>query len=286
MPELPEVETIRRGLQKKIINKKIVNIEVIKPKLIRNKMDYFLNTLKNNYIFDIDRVGKLLIFNLAKDDLYLLVHLKMTGQLIYVLGDSYLAGGHNFPQVDNLPNKYSHIIIRFSDNSHLFFNDLRQFGYWQIVDKNQRQKIENKYGLEPGKENFKWSEFKKIFNKRKGVLKAILLNQQIISGIGNIYADEICFRAKILPDRTVDTLTESEIKILYQACQYIINKAIVNRGTTFSDYRDSDNQKGNFVRFLKVYGRAGKKCLRCKKEDIKKIKLAGRGTHYCPNCQK
>lgn len=286
MPELPEVETIRQGLKDNIINKEISDIEIKKPKLVRNDINYFVNVLQGNQIFDIERIGKLLIFNLTKGNLYLLIHLKMTGQLIYVWQDNMIAGGHNFPEVDNLPNKYSHLILIFSDKSRLFFNDLRQFGYWQIVDKNQKDKIVADYGLEPGTNDFSFKQFNKIFQNRKGILKAILLNQKIISGIGNIYADEICFRAKILPSRGVDTLTGSEIKALYQACNYIIKKAIINRGTTFSDYRDSNNQKGNFVKYLKVYGRAGKICLRCKKANIKKIKLAGRGTHFCPNCQK
>ena len=132
--------------------------------------------------------------------------------------------------------------------------------------------------------DFNWRNFKNIWQRRKGNLKALLLNQQIIAGIGNIYADEICWRAKVMPTRKVDTLTDSELKKIFQACQYIIKKAIDKQGTTFSDYRKADGHKGNFVRHLKVYGREGQKCLGCKKTIIQKIVLGGRGTRYCPYC--
>lgn len=285
MPELPEVETIRRGLSNKILNKQIVNIDIKKPNLVRNKVANFKASLKDNAILSIDRIGKLLILDLA-DKNFLLIHLKMTGQLIYSSKDDLIAGGHNFPSVDNLPNKYSYIIFSFADNSKLFFNDMRQFGYMHLVNKNIKQKIKARFGIEPGTKNFTLRNFRAIMKSRRGVLKALLLNQQIISGIGNIYADEICFRAKVLPNRTVDSLSDNEIKKIYQTSQYIIKKAIEKRGTTFSDYRDAANKEGNFIKFLKVYGRQDKKCLVCKKVNIKKIKLAGRGTHFCSNCQK
>jgi len=285
MPELPEVETIRRGLSDKILNKKIVDIDIRKPRLIRNRVADFKKKVHHNHIIAISRIGKLLILNLS-DNNHVLVHLKMTGQLIYSFQDDLIAGGHNFPQVDNLPNKYSHIIFKFSDGSLLFFNDMRQFGYLHLVDSRGEQTVRNKYGIEPNTDNFTWDNFRSIMKDKQGTLKAILLNQQIISGIGNIYADEICFRAKVLPYRKVNSLTDDEIKRLYQASQYIIKKAIEKRGTTFNNYRDADNKKGNFVKYLKVYGRQGKKCLSCKKENIKKIKVAGRGTHFCSKCQK
>lgn len=285
MPELPEVETIRRGLSDKILNKKIVSVEIKKPKLLRNKVAKFKSLIDKNSILSIDRVGKLLIFNLA-DNNFLLIHLKMTGQLIYSFQDNLIAGGHNFPATTELPNKYSHVIFKFIDGSSLFFNDMRQFGYLHIVDDLGQKSARARFGLEPGRADFTWENFRSIMKSKKGILKALLLNQQFISGIGNIYADEICFKAKVLPSRSVNTLSDDEIKKLYQACQIIIKKAIDKRGTTFSDYRDADNKKGNFVRYLKVYGRQNQLCLICKSTKIKKIKIAGRGTHFCSNCQK
>jgi formamidopyrimidine-DNA glycosylase len=284
MPELPEVETIRRGLESAILNKQITDLQVKKPKLLRNKQAYFFNTLKNNSIVNIDRIGKLLIFVLADKQNYLLVHLKMTGQLIYTKGGQMVAGGHKQAILGKLPNRYSHIIFHFTDGSKLFFNDMRQFGYMELVK--DTEPIIKRYGIEPGTDNFTWENFQKVFVNRRIAIKVLLLNQQLISGIGNIYADEICYRAKVRPDRGVNTLTIAEKKKLFTATKYIIKKAVVNRGTTFSDYRDTSGQPGNFVKFLKVYGRAGQKCLSCRQVNIKKVKLGGRGTHFCSRCQK
>jgi formamidopyrimidine-DNA glycosylase len=286
MPELPEVETIRQGLKSQILHKPIQDIIVKKKNLVRDNLQDFQDILQDNAISQIDRIGKLLLFRLAKQEKYLAIHLKMTGQLIYSFKDKLIAGGHNLPTINDLPNKFSHIIFNFKDGSRLFFNDMRQFGYLQLLDKKSRGHVIKKYGIEPLTKNFTLSNFKNIFKNRKTILKALLLNQQIIAGIGNIYADEICFRANVLPDRRTNTLSDKELKAIYQACQYIIKKAIVSKGTTFSDYRDSENKSGNYSKYLKVYGRQDQKCIKCKKSKIKKITLAGRGTHFCPTCQK
>lgn len=285
MPELPEVETIRRGLKTKILNKTIKSIKIIKPNLVRNDIFDFQKKLKNKKIINIDRVGKLLILDIEDQKHHLTIHLKMTGQLIYVEGDKIIAGGHNLPLVEKLPNKYSYIILKFEDNSQLFFNDMRQFGFWQILNTQDKEDLKKKYGPEPGSKNYNFRSFKKALVGRKSVLKSTLLNQQIIAGIGNIYVDEICFRAKVMPTRRINTLTEQELKKLYQASQYIIKKAIANKGTTFSDYRNAEGHKGNYIKYLKVFGRQKQQCFTCK-NNIKKIKLGGRGTHFCPECQK
>ncbi|RJQ35733.1 bifunctional DNA-formamidopyrimidine glycosylase/DNA-(apurinic or apyrimidinic site) lyase [Candidatus Parcubacteria bacterium] len=284
MPELPEVETIRRGLSEAILHKKIVSLEIRKDKLVKNDTAYFVSVLQNSRVLSIDRIGKLLIFALADKQNFLLVHLKMTGQLIYTKAGDIIAGGHNLAFSEGLPNKYSHIIFSFADGSNLFFNDMRQFGYMEIVA--DKAKVLDKFGIEPGKKDFTLENFKSIFKNKKITLKQLLLNQKLISGIGNIYADEICFRAGILPMRPANKLKFEDIKKIYQSCQYIIKKAVEKRGTTFSDYRDSSGREGNFVKYLKVYGRAGKKCLRCRQSNIKKVRLGGRGTHFCPSCQK
>ncbi|MDD5749313.1 MAG: bifunctional DNA-formamidopyrimidine glycosylase/DNA-(apurinic or apyrimidinic site) lyase [Patescibacteria group bacterium] len=286
MPELPEVETIRRGLSANILGKKINRVQIKKSNLVRNTDRLFTTVLQNNSFSKIDRIGKLLIFELKKGDKLLLVHLKMTGQLIYSSTDDLLAGGHNWPPVsENLPNKFSHVIFSFSDDSRLFYNDLRQFGYLQLIKKKDRRLIEAKFGIEPGQKNFTWNNFRKIFIDRKTPLKALLLNQKLIAGLGNIYVDEICFRAGLRPDRNADKLKEKELKKIFKATDYIIKKAIAKKGTTFSDYRDVENKKGNFSFYLKVYGRKGEQCFSCQGK-IEKIKLAGRGTHFCLNCQK
>ena len=286
MPELPEVETIRRGLQATLVNKKIVAVTIYKPKQIKNDLAEFRRKIIGNKFAKISRIGKLLILELARGEDYLLIHLKMTGQLIYVYKNKFVAGGHNLPLTETLPNKYSHIILQFADGSQLFYNDLRQFGYFKIVHHLVKQDIVQKYGIEPLSKNFTWENFQTSISRRRSNIKSVLLDQKLFSGIGNIYADEICFRAGVLPARQVSTLSAQELKKIYLACEYIIDKAVKKGGTTFSDYRTADGSHGNFVKYLKVYGRGGQKCLKCKKALILKKKLAGRGTHFCPVCQK
>lgn len=288
MPELPEVETIRRGLSAKILNKKIAKIHINWPGTVKSDLTEFKKTLLGNRVKSIGRTGKLLIFNLGEKEKFLLIHLKMTGQLIYCFGDKVVAGGHSLPKlVGCLPNKYSHLWLEFSDHAHLFFNDMRKFGYLKLVDKKQLDKIiSENYGIEPLKTNFKIDVLAQIIKGKQAPIKAVLLDQKKIAGIGNIYADEILFRAGIMPNRRANTLTDLEIKKIFKSANEIIKLAIRHRGTTFNDYADADGNVGNFVKHLKVYGRKGEKCLGCKKNAVAKMKVAGRGSYYCPECQK
>ncbi len=287
MPELPEVETIRRDLNSRISHKTIRQIEVRKLKMIRGSARDFRRRLLGHSFSRVDRRAKLLIFEVAGQQCFLLIHLKMTGQLIYESRRDVVAGGHSWPPIDRrLPSKYSHVIFTFSDGSRLFFNDLRQFGYLQLVDKNAKDKIVANYGLEPLTSEFTWPKFHSVFRGKQTVLKTVLLNQALIAGIGNIYADEICHAASVRPTRKVSTLTISELKRIFSASQRILRRAVAKRGTTFSDYVDADGRTGNYLQYLKVYNREGEKCLTCKKSIIKKIKIGSRGTHYCPVCQK
>jgi len=287
MPELPEVETIRRDLAAKILHKKITKVEVAKDKIVRGSTAKFKDDLVGKSFASVNRRGKLLIFDIASTDTYLLVHLKMTGQLIYQSSDERVAGGHPWPEFDTkLPDKHTHITITFSDKSKLYFNDLRQFGFMKIVNEKQLDVVVAKFGIEPLTPDFTLDNFRKVFVGRKAPLKAVLLNQNLIAGLGNIYADEICFAAGVRTSKSVDRLTNKEKEALYKSAEKIIKQAIKYRGTTFRDYVDSQGRTGNFVDKLKVYGRSGDLCLKCHKFNIKKIKTAGRGTHYCPGCQK
>ncbi len=297
MPELPEVETIRRGLKANILHKKITKVEVLKPKLIKADLAEFRGILTGNSFANIQRIGKLLIFELNSPPdkgereggvkKFLLIHLKMTGQLIWQKGREKIMGGHYEPhQSYEFPNKYSHVIFDFADGGQLFFNDLRQFGYLKIVDEQELAEIRGKYGIEPGTDDYTWENFRGVLVKRhKMVLKAFLLNQQIIAGLGNIYVDEACFRSQILPTRKVGSLSDKEAKLLFEKIREIIAEAVEMGGTTFRNYRDALGGKGNFTDKLQVYGRAGQPCLICG-TPIEKIKLAGRGTHFCPKCQR
>lgn len=305
MPELPEVETIKRDLERAILNKKIVSLEVKKPKLIKNvKLEIFRKDLIGVKIVSINRIGKLLYLELstrppsfskegrggvvaeASISKYLLIHLKMTGQLIFQSKKKIIAGGHNYPPVDDqLPNKYSHITFHFKDGSALYFNDQRRFGYMMTVNIDQLDEIISTYGIEPLQANFSVDNLIKVFVNRKANIKSLLLNQKLISGLGNIYADEACFASNIHPCRIGHSLTKNEITKLHKSIEKIISNAIEYRGTTFRDYTDAKGQKGNYSNILKVYGREGERCVRCKDQIIIKTKLAGRGTHFCPKCQ-
>jgi len=287
MPELPEVETIRRGLKKHILHKRVENVLVGLPKIVRGNLTQFQEVIRGNEFTDIERIGKLLIFSLDHSEFTVVLHLKMTGQLIYPTPLEIVAGGHPFPEFSShLPNKFTHVTFEFDDGTKLYFNDLRQFGYLQLVTENELTLIKQDYGLEPNVVDFTWEHFSKLLGHRKTILKVFLLNQKLIAGLGNIYADESAFAAGVRPDRKIDTLTEGEARQLYQSITDIISKAIELKGTTFRNYADSEGKKGGYAAYLQVYGRAGKTCLRCKQAKIEKIKLGGRGTHFCPHCQK
>ena len=293
MPELPEVETVRRDLEKVVLQLPIFKVEVFHAKTIKPLTARQLqNRLQGQSIKAIKRIGKLLIFELHNSTEVLLVHLKMTGQMIYAApvkkGEvkKLIAGGHSLSKpLEGLPNKHTRLVLTFKNGAQLFFNDLRLFGYWKLVAPKELEKIKSKYGIEPLTENFTWPNFKTALGQRTANVKSILLNQSIISGLGNIYVDEACWRAKINPARTVKSLIEAELKKLFAACRDVIELGVKYRGTTFNHFVDGHGQRGGFLKFLKVYGRAGQSCERCQ-TLIKKIRLAGRGTHYCPNCQK
>jgi len=294
MPELPEVETIKNDLKEKILKKKIEKVDLRLKKIVKSPVKSFVLDLEGNKFKDIKRRGKLLIFDLSQKNKYLLIHLRMTGQLIYQKDKEIIAGGHSdggrdeaLPRLyDDLPNKHTHIIFHFSDNSQLFFNDLRRFAIVKIVDEKELKKVLNNFGVEPLEKSFSLKVFRDIIRSRKENIKAFLLNQKYIAGIGNIYADEILFEAKVLPSKRINSLKEEEIKKIYQAIKKILKKAVRYRGTTFYSYTDARGQKGNFTKFLKVYKREKKKCLKCKKGLIIKTKIAGRGTRYCNECQR
>jgi formamidopyrimidine-DNA glycosylase len=286
MPELPEVETIRQDLRRKILHKKITDVQILHPKVVGDKPALVIKQLIGKNFSEIGRVGKLLIGELSDDNSHLLIHLKMTGQLIYRLGDKIYAGGHSLSRIQTeLPDKHTQVIITFADDSKLYFNDQRRFGYVRIAGPDELQAIKATYGLEPLTPAWTFEAFQKQVQGRKTLLKAFLLNQNLIAGIGNIYADEIAHNAGILPTRRLNKLSNKELRNIFLSSEKILSTAIKFRGTTFNNYVDSDGNTGNFTHHLRVYERAGKHCLRCQKGIIKKIRAAGRGTYFCPHCQ-
>jgi len=302
MPELPEVETIKRGLSKRIDGKKIVDIDVLNAKSFVGDKTKVID----NKIIEIERRAKVIRFKLT-NDLNLLFHLKLTGQLIYQQSDCRLqiaanqkpksevreltasfAGGH--PSHDwhaKLPNSNTRIIFTFDDKSKLFFNDMRKFGWCKVLTNDEIEKIYQKdYGLEPLDKkfdvNYLLSKAKNIPNRN---IKQFLMDQTIAAGMGNIYTDEALFEAKISPQRKVRDISIAEWQVLISSMQKVLTLGIKYGGTTDSDYVNAEGKKGGMQDHLNVYHRAGKSCHRCE-NTIKRITIAGRGTHFCPACQR
>ena len=224
----------------------------------------------------------------------------MTGQLVFVSSKGnkisgqpasatpkvLLAGGHPVGLVGDLPNKFSHVIINFIDGSTLYFNDIRKFGWVKYATNIERDIARQKYGLEPFDKEYNLKNFTAIlkrYPKRK--IKQLLMDQEKISGLGNIYADESLFASGILPTRLAGGLKPQEIKNLFAVIPKILKFAISKGGTTADNYVRTDGSKGQMIKYLKVYGRGGESCKRCHGK-ISKIKLGGRGTHFCKKCQK
>ena len=316
MPELPEVETIRRDLIKKILNKKITVVKVLKARSVGGSAAPFIKILTGNSFSRVDRRGKLLILRFASAALIgsgktaptaLLCHLKMTGQLIYEKETKtkieIVAGGHKLSEkdIDALPNQWTRIAFVFADGSELFFNDLRLFGYMKLASTEEVEKALKKYGPEPieiplpagegqrvraHSPEFIFDYFSSLFSKRKNTtLKALLLNQELIAGLGNIYVDEVCFCAGVRPMRRVGSVSKAEQKKIFVCIPKVLTKALKHRGTTFRNFLDSSGKKGNYTDFLRVYDRDGEPCKHCG-TIIRKTVAAGRGTHFCPSCQR
>lgn len=286
MPELPEVETVRKQLQRKIIGKKIESVEVFHDKSVDNN-PHIEDRLKGKIIADIGRVGKLMFFSFKdENDLFILAHLKMTGQFFYVDDNEVTGGGHSFTSADmDLPMKHTRVGLHFTDHTSLYFNDMRIFGYLKLATAKELETAKERFGPEPIHSEFDVDWFYKKLKTRKTPIKAVLLDQSFIAGLGNIYVDEALWRAKVRPTRRADKITKKEATDLAVASGDVMNESIAVGGTTFQHFKDTDGEKGNFTQYLKVFGKQGTKCERCG-GIIKKIRVAGRGTHYCPKCQK
>lgn len=288
MPELPEVETVKRGLQKLILNRKIISVKSDNPKSFPNSELDVKNFLVNSDITDIRRRAKVLMIDLSTN-YTLVIHLKMTGQLVFVNNTERFAAGHpNDSLVGKLPDKSTRVIIEFDDNSHLYFNDQRKFGWVRLMPTLEVPNIDfmKKVGPEPLEVNFTAKEFAERFKRRsKTTIKAAILDQSVIAGVGNIYADESLWGAKIHPGRQVGSITKPEFEKLYEEVRAVMNLSIEKGGSTNRNYVNAEGKKGSYMDFARVFRREGLECPRCGAEIIK-IRVAGRGTHICPDCQK
>ncbi|RAK10516.1 DNA-(apurinic or apyrimidinic site) lyase [Halanaerobium saccharolyticum] len=276
MPELPEVETVVKGLRPLITDRIVTAVEIREKNMIaypEDDIQAFKNSLIGSKIEAINRRGKYIIIELNTDK-NMVIHLRMTGKLLV-------------KEVKEFRDKHTHVIFSLNDGQEIRFNNIRKFGRVYLIDKNHPEQAGGlaDLGPEPLSDDLTVEDFKKLFEKRRALMKSLLLNQHFVAGIGNIYADEILFRSQIRPDRTADTITESEKEAVFLNMREILKKGIIYGGTSFSDYVNAFGEKGSFQEELRVHQREGEKCLECE-SIIEKIKVSGRSTYFCPQCQK
>lgn len=274
MPELPEVETIVQGLKKRVKGKKVRKIVVKSEKSIKMPPSSaeFIARIERRKLRKIRRRGKYLILELDSKD-NLIIHLKLTGRLIYS------------PEEGELP--YLRVLFIFDDKTQLSFTDMRGFGGLWLISKGDLPTVpflEN-LGPEPLENDFTLDKFGGLLKGKKGKIKVLLMDQTFIAGIGNIYSQEALFLTRIHPEKKAATLVDSEIEALYNSLLAVLREAISFGGSSVDAYVKSDGKKGDYESHLRVYGREGEGCLVCG-TTIEKIKMSGRGTCYCPLCQK
>lgn len=271
MPEIAEVETVRNTLKKRILNKPIKSVNVRYTKMIEFNLEEFKKVLVGRSFLDIKRRGKWLIFDLG--DYYLLSHLRMEGK--------YFIKNH-----EEELNKHEHVIITFTDNTDLRYHDTRKFGRMNLIKKEELATAEEiaKQGLEPGDENLTAKYLIDKFKKKRLPIKTVLLDQTIISGLGNIYANEVLFAAGIDPLKKACDVSLEEASRIVEESNRIIKAAIKMGGTTIKSYTSSLGVTGRFQQYLCVHKREGMPCLKCG-TTILNMKVNGRSTYFCPKCQ-
>lgn len=265
MPELPEVENIKRQLEKLVCGKKIIEVIVNNPKVIKTPEKKFIQGLKGAIIERVLRKGKLLILELSTKK-SLCIHLKLTGQLIY----------------PGQPTK-ARVSFKLSDGKFLDYRDQRLLGELRLVDNWQELEFVKALGPEPFELTVE--EFKEMLCGKKTKIKPLLMDQTFISGIGNLYANEALFRAHIHPERETNSLSEKEKELLFREIKDTLNEAIKYKGSSVDQYVQLSGEPGEYVKYHKVYDREGKPCFICQ-TPIKRITLVGRGTFFCPKCQR
>lgn len=288
MPELPEVETTVRDLKKKVLNRTFIDVWSDAKKIIkRPSPQEFVSGVKGKKIKKVWRRAKNIIFDLS-GGLSLLIHLKMTGHLLYgkwqpTNGGWLVKEGFLQEKV----NTYIHLIFFLDNGFMLALSDLRKFAKAELwgTEELKKSKYFRELGPEPLEKQFTLKKFKDIIQQKRGKIKQILMDQNAISGIGNIYSDEILWQAEVHPAKSAQKLDEKEIKKIYRFIKKTLKKAVFLRGTSISDFRDLSGAPGYYAKKRKVYRREGEKCFRCG-EKIKRMKIGGRSSHFCPHCQK
>lgn len=271
MPELPEVETITRQLNEKLPGATITNVEVFFGNRLQPQKT-FTTHLVGKKVIGIKRRAKLVVFCFDNGDA-MLAHLKMTGHLIV---------HQQKPTIE----KHDHVLFELAGSSgasHLLWSDIRKFGYLKIVNSKELNDILGAYGPEPLE--ISAQELAHHLGQSHGNLKSTLLNQKHVAGIGNIYADEACFRARLRPTKSITACSARDLLRLAEEIQKVLHESIAQKGTSANNYVDANGTRGGFLSLLRIYGRGGQPCVQCG-TTIKKIVHAGRGTHFCPECQK
>lgn len=274
MPELPEVETIILSLRPKVAGRRIDRVEIFLEKVVKEPdPERFKREVAGRVIAGIKRRGKYLLFQL-EGGLVLVVHLRLTGQLVYAL-----------PQAPR--DRHTHVLFYLDNGAELRFQDLRQFGTMHLIPGDRLNRFRPLLSLGPDALDPALTRdlFKRRMMGRRGQIKKLLLDQTFVAGIGNIYADEILWQARIHPERAVDTLSSWERGKLYQVMREVLTRAIEHRGTTLRDYVDGEGQPGGYQALLAVHGRENEPCPACR-SPIVRVKNGGRSSYFCPNCQK
>jgi formamidopyrimidine-DNA glycosylase len=287
VPELPEVETVRRGLHELIIGRIVKVVEHDTPKSFPNASADVKAFLIGSSIVAVRRRAKVLLIDLSSE-YTLVIHLKMTGQLVFRAKNVAFGAGHpNESLVGELPDRSTRVTFTFSDDSHLYFNDQRKFGWVRLIPTLEVPNIDfmKKVGPEPLEADFIADEFAARFVRRaRSPIKAALLDQTVVAGVGNIYADESLWGAKLHPLTLVKNVTKQQFHTLYKELRDVMNLSIEKGGSTDRNYVNAEGRKGSYIDFARVFRQEGKSCPRCG-TDIIKFRAAGRGTHICPHCQ-
>jgi formamidopyrimidine-DNA glycosylase len=287
MPELPEVETVRLGLSQFLPGKQVAGVTFDWPKGFPNADSDVQQFLVDAKVTQVRRRAKVLLIDLSTD-YTLVIHLKMTGQLVYHGDHERFGAGHPSESlVGELPDRSTRVTLHFTDGSKLFFNDQRKFGWMRLMPTVEVEHLDffMKVGPEPLSDDFTAEDFvQRLLRRKNSGIKAVLLDQTIVAGVGNIYADESLWGAKIHPETRVTDVPEAKLKTLYQALRDVLQLSIEKGGSTDRNYVNAEGKRGSYLTFANVFRREGKPCPRCGTPIIK-TRVAGRGTHLCPKCQ-
>ncbi len=288
MPELPEVETVKRGLNELIVGKSVRSVEHDWAKSFPNSPQDVAAHLVGAKIVNVRRRAKVLILDLSTD-YSLVVHLKMTGQLVFRSDKKNFGAGHpNDSLIGNLPDKSTRVQVEFTDGAVLFFNDQRKFGWMRLLPTIEIPNIDffKKVGPEPLEDDFTHREFiPRVRRRANSSIKAAILDQTVLAGVGNIYSDESLWLSKIHPATKVKDVSDAKLKLLLQSIKEVLQLSIDKGGSTDKNYVNAKGGRGSYLEFANVFRRQNQPCPRCGTEIIK-IKVATRGTHLCPKCQR